>query len=470
MFYFPISQQHGIHQFIPDVFKQHSTANTEDIENLFKLMETAEIQIDNVIEILTTGLSNELTVPKVTMVGVPDQLQKLIESEVDQSPFFEPFKNLDNFNDNQISTFQQRARSIITAKLIPAYEKLLAFVEEKYIPQCRNEIGIFNLPGGNEKYLSQIQYYTTTDMTAKDIHNLGLLEVKRIKEEMEIVKNHTGFKGNLSAFNQFLRTDPQFFHKTREELIRHYRDICKRIDPELVKLFGKLPRLPYGVIPVPDYLEKYSTTAYYQSGSMVSGIPGYFYANTYALKSRPKWEMEALSLHEAVPGHHLQIALAQEILNQPDFKKFLWYTVYVEGWGLYAESLGSKLGMYKDDYSKYGQLTYEMWRAIRLVVDTGIHSFGWSRKEAITYFMDNSPKPIKDIEVEIDRYIAWPGQALAYKIGELKIKELKLKAKDALGDKFDVRKFHDMLLSKGSLPLYVLEQNVEDWIKEQTES
>lgn len=277
MFYFPISQQHGIHQYIPYVFKQHSTANTEDIRNLFKLMETADIQIDNVIEKLTTGISKEFTIPKVTMVGVPDQLQKIIESESDQSPFFEPFKNLDNFSDIQISTFQQRAQNIITAKLIPAYEKLLVFVEEIYIPQCRTDIGIFNLPGGQKKYLSQIQYYTTTDMTAKDIHNLGLLEVKRIKEEMETVKKQTGFKGNLSAFNQFLRTDPQFFHKTREELIMHYRDICKRIDPELIKLFGKLPRLPYGVIPVPDYLEKYSTTAYYQSGSTENGKPGYYF-------------------------------------------------------------------------------------------------------------------------------------------------------------------------------------------------
>jgi prolyl oligopeptidase len=346
----------------------------------------------------------------VTMVGVPDQLQKIIGSEGDQSPFFEPFKDLDNFNDDQKSVFRQRAQNIITAELVPAYEKSLAFIVEKYIPQCRTEIGIFNLPGGKEKYLSQIQYYTTTYMTAEEIHDLGLLEVKRIKDEMETIKKQTGFKGSLSAFNQFLRTDSQFFHKTREELIADYRDICKRIDPELIKLFGILPRLPYGVIPVPEYLEKYYTTARYQGGSMENGKPGYFLANTYDLQS------------------------------------------------------------YKDDYSKYGQLTYEMWRAIRLVVDTGIHSFGWSRKEAITYFMDNSAKTRKDIEVEIDRYIAWPGQALAYKIGELKIKELKLIAGEALGDRFDIREFHDMLLSKGSLPLYVLEQNVEDWIKEQAGS
>jgi len=291
--------------------------------------------------------------------------------------------------------------------------------------------------------------------------------VKRILGEMEKAKAQTDFEGDLNAYNEFLRTDPQFFHTDKEELLKEYRDICKRVDPELVKLFGKLPQLPYGVIPVPEYREKSATTAYYTGGSLSQGTPGYYYANTYKLETRPKWEMEALSLHEAVPGHHLQIALAQEITEQPDFMKFLYYTAFGEGWGLYSESLGPELGMYKDSYSKYGQLTYEMWRAIRLVVDTGIHAFGWSRNKAIKFFKENSAKTENDIIVEIDRYIAWPGQALAYKIGELKLKELKALAKEELGDKFNIRSFHDLVLSEGSLPLSVLEKMVEDWIKEQ---
>lgn len=467
MFYFVIGQQHGIHQYIPNIFSQHSVSNAEDVNNLLKLMKTVDKPIDDTIELLKKGVAKKLTAPIVTMKGVPDQLRTIVESEGDQTPFYEPFKNLNNFNDKLKSDFRSRALKIIKNKLIPAYKRLMTFINETYIPQCRPEIGLFNLPRGQEKYLNQIKYYTTTQMTAKEIHELGLSEVKRIKKEMETLKQETGFKGNLTDFNEFLRTDPQFFYTTKENLLKDYRDICKRIDPELIKLFGKLPRLPYGVIPVPEYLEKYYSTARYQGGSTKTGTPGYFLANTYDLKSRPKWEMEALSLHEAVPGHHLQIALEQEIENQPEFKKFVYYTVFVEGWGLYAESLGDKLGMYKDLYSKYGQLTYEMWRAVRLVVDTGIHAFGWSRQKAIDYFIENSAKAIKDIEGEVDRYIAWPGQSLAYKIGELKIKELKSIAKKELGEKFDIRAFHNMLLSTGSLPISVLKHNVEDWIKEQ---
>jgi uncharacterized protein (DUF885 family) len=284
---------------------------------------------------------------------------------------------------------------------------------------------------------------------------------------MEKIKEQTGFKGSWEEFLTFLRTDPQFFYTTREDLLQGYRNIAKRIDPELMKLFGKLPRTSYGVIPVPSYSEKTATTAYYNAGSPEGHRPGYMYANLYDLKSRPKWEMEALTLHEAVPGHHLQLSLSQELENVPRFRQYAFSTAFIEGWGLYAESLGSELGLYTDPYSKFGQLTYEMWRAVRLVVDTGMHTKGWTRQQAIDFFAANSSKPMHDIEVEIDRYISWPAQALAYKIGELKFKELKARAQKELGDKFDIRAFHDEVLGAGPLPMSVLDERVNEWIQAQ---
>jgi uncharacterized protein (DUF885 family) len=283
---------------------------------------------------------------------------------------------------------------------------------------------------------------------------------------MESVREEAGFSGSLEEFLAFLRTDPQFFFTEADELLRAYRDIAKRADPELIKLFGTLPRQPYGVKPVPAHAEKSQTTAYYEPGSLEAGRPGTFFANTYDLKSRPKWEMEALTLHEAVPGHHLQLAIQQELGELPWFRRFGGYTAYVEGWGLYAESLGSDMGFYQDPYARMGQLTYEMWRAIRLVVDTGIHALGWSRQQAIDYFLANAGKAEHDVTVEVDRYIVWPGQALAYKIGELKIKELRAYAGEELGEAFDLRAFHDAVLGAGALPLSVLETRIEEWVAE----
>ncbi|NNC94045.1 MAG: DUF885 domain-containing protein [Chitinophagales bacterium] len=465
MFYFPISQQGGVHQYVADVFKRHKKQTDQDMEHLFSLMSSAEIQVSNTIQIMQAGIDKNLTSPRTTVVGVPEQIENLLTEDPTLSPFYEAFKSLEAFDGNRKREYQDRAIEIIKSSLVPAYENLLSFMVETYIPACRETIGLADLPNGQEKYQSRINSFTTLEMTAKEIHELGLSEVARIKKEMEKVKSESGFDGDLNAFNEFMRTDPQFFHNSREELLQDYRDICKRADPELVKLFGHLPRMPYGVIPVPEYLEKYYTTARYQRGSAKNAVPGYFLANTYDLTSRPKWEMEALSLHEAVPGHHLQIALEQEIEDQPEFKRFLGYTVYIEGWGLYAESLGEEMGFYTDPYSKYGQLTYEMWRAIRLVVDPGIHALGWTREQAIQYFIDNSPKTRKDIEVEVDRYIGWPGQAVSYKVGELKFKELRKRASEKLGEDFDIREFHDLLLSKGSVPISVVEQMVDEWIK-----
>jgi uncharacterized protein (DUF885 family) len=301
-------------------------------------------------------------------------------------------------------------------------------------------------------------------MTPEQIHQLGLAEVKRIRAEMDKIIQQSGFKGSFAEFCKFLRTDSKFYYKDADSLLRAYRDIAKRADPELAHLFGKLPRLPYGVKAVPAYAEESQTTAYYQPGSPQAGRPGWYFCNTYALDTRPKWEMEALSLHESVPGHHLQIALAQEMEAAPEFRKHGGYTAFVEGWGLYAESLGTEMGFYKDPYMKFGQLTYEIWRAIRLVVDTGMHSMGWTRQQAIDYFVANSSKNEHDITVEIDRYIVWPGQALAYKIGELKYKELRAYAAKELGGKFDIRQFHDQVLDNGALPLDILEKRIREWV------
>jgi uncharacterized protein (DUF885 family) len=284
---------------------------------------------------------------------------------------------------------------------------------------------------------------------------------------MDQVIAASGFRGNFHDFTEFLRTDPRFFYNQPEDLVNGYRIIAKKIDPQLAPLFGKLPRLPYGVTPIPAFKAPSQTTAYYQPGAPQAGRPGQFFVNTYKLEARPKWEMEALSMHESVPGHHLQIALAQELENVPEFRRYIGYSAFVEGWGLYAESLGEEMGFYSDPYSKFGQLAYEMWRAVRLVVDTGMHSMGWNRQQAIDYFRDHTGKTDQDVTVEVDRYIVWPGQALAYKLGQLKIRELRRAAEAQLGAKFNIRKFHDAVLENGAVPLNVLEAHMKQWLDKQ---
>jgi len=359
------------------------------------------------------------------------------------------------------------AAKTYTSTVRPAFQRLHAFLTERYIPEARTTEGASALPDGAAYYAWKIKVHTSTDFTAQQIHELGLKEVKRIRAEMERVKELTGFKGTMAEFFTYLQTDPKFFYTDKDELLRAYRDIAKRADPQLMKLFKTLPRSTYGVIPVPDYAEKSQTTAYYWQGAVETGRPGYFFANTYALNTRPKWEMEPLTLHEAVPGHHLQISLSQEMGDLPAFRRFGGYTAFVEGWGLYAESLGEEMGFYADPYAKFGQLTYEMWRAVRLVIDTGLHSMGWSREQAINYFKQNAGKNEHDIVVEVDRYIVTPGQALAYKLGELKFKELRAFATKELGAKFDVRLFHDQVLKNGAVPLSLLDEQVRAWVAEQ---
>jgi uncharacterized protein (DUF885 family) len=413
------------------------------------------------------GMEAGITPPKITLRDVPQQIRNQLVDDPAQSPLLGAFQQMPASVDSlQQESLRKRAHSAFSEKIAPAYERLLAFVEEEYIPAARESIALRDVTDGEAWYAYNVRQRTTTDLAPEAIHQIGLREVARIRSEMEKVIGSSGFEGSFEDFLHFLRTDPQFYHTTKEGLLQEYRDIAKRADPELMKVFGHLPSTPYGVIPIPSYAEKSQTTAYYMEGSVEAGRPGYFYANTYALDTRPRWEMEALTLHEAVPGHHLQLSIQNELENVPWFRKIGSYTGFVEGWGLYSESLGEEMGFYRDPYSKFGQLTYEMWRAVRLVVDTGMHHLGWTRQQAIDYFKENAPKQEHDIIVEIDRYIVWPGQALAYKLGELKFRELRAFAANELGAEFDLREFHDEALGQGAVPLHMLDTNIRSWVAE----
>ena len=461
----PINQMGGVQQGPPNVVRSLPFRNAKHYEDYLSRLRQLPAVVDSTIERMQEGLKQRITPPKITLRAVAEQIQAQIVSKVEESPFYRPFKN---FPETVPLSEQERlnaaGKEAIEQSILPAYQKLHDFWVSEYYPNTRETIGLSSLPNGEQWYAFGVKVSTTTNLLPKEIHEIGLREVKRIRAEMDKIIKGSGFEGTREEFFEFLRGDPQFYYSKPEHLLAGYRDICKRADAELPKLFGKFPRLPYGVREVPEYSAPSQTTAYYHGGSLKAGRPGWFYANTYKLETRPKWEMEALAIHEAVPGHHLQIALAQEIEDVPKFRKHGHYTAFVEGWGLYSESLGEEMGFYNDPYSKFGQLTYEIWRAIRLVVDTGMHAFGWDRQKAIDYFKANAGRHEHDITVEVDRYIVWPGQALAYKIGELKIKELRKFATKELGDRFDIRGFHDTVLGSGAVPLSILEQNVKNYV------
>jgi uncharacterized protein (DUF885 family) len=465
--YMSINQMGGPQRWLPQLFTQIPARTVQDYEDILTWMRGVPEQLAHVRERLEIGLEKNVTPPQVTLGDVAAQIAAQAVEDPSESTFYQRFASLpEGLPAEERERLQAEARKVITERVAPAFQELHDFWVEEYYPKTRDSIAMAELPDGEAWYAHNVAGQTTTDLTPREIHEIGLREVARIRSEMEGIIEQTGFEGTFEEFLEFLRTDEQFFYDTPEELLAGYRDISKRIDPKLIELFGRLPRLPYGVQPVPSYSERSQTTAYYQPGNLEAGIPGYFTANTYDLTSRPKWEMEALTLHEAVPGHHLQIALAGELEDVPEFRRRMGTTAFVEGWALYAESLGEDIGLYQDPYSKFGQLTYEMWRAIRLVVDTGMHSLGWTRQQAIDYFLANSGKAEHDIRVEVDRYIVWPGQALAYKIGELKIQELRAYAEEELGDAFDVRAFHDTVLGNGAVPLDVLESEIKTWVSE----
>ncbi|MCH2592657.1 MAG: DUF885 domain-containing protein [Pedosphaera sp.] len=460
-----LNQMDGLPRDVPSMIAMMPSAKTNDYDDILARLGGIPVLIDQTIELLQEGLRRGIVPPKVPLRTVADQVSGQVHISPMTSPMLSKFKIFpDTIPAAEQTRLTEAAKAVYADEVRPALKRLHLFLRDEYVPNCRTAVGRSALPNGRAWYDHQIKHYTTTTLGADEIHDIGLREVNRIRSEMEAIRKKVGFEGDLYAFFEFLRTDPQFYYNTAEELLAGYRDICKRADPELTKLFRNLPRQPYGVIPVPSYIEKSVTTAYYQPGSNDAGRAGFFFANTYDLKSRPKWEMEALALHEAVPGHHLQLAVADEIVGLPEFRKYGRYTGYVEGWGLYSESLGEEMGFYTDLYSKFGQLTYEMWRAIRLVVDTGIHAKGWSRQRAIDFFKANAGKTEHDITVEVDRYIVWPGQALAYKLGELKLKELRSRAAAELGDKFDIRSFHDEIVWNGALPLSILDRQINNWI------
>ena len=466
--YLQMNQMGGPQQDIASLLAMMPNSRAGDLENQIARIEALPVYLDQSIALMRKGLEAGVTPPAITLRDVPQQIRNQLVDDASDSPLLTGFVDIpDTVDPLQAETLRKRAESVFSQQVVPAYERLLEFTENEYLPGARKSIAMGDLPAGAEWYRHNVAVRTTTDLSPQEIHDIGLREVKRIRAEMNEIIESTGFEGSFEEFLHFLRTDPQFYHTSAADLMREYRDIAKRADPELTKVFGHLPRTPYGVIEVPSYAEQSTTTAYYQRGSLKAGRPGYYFANTYALETRPRWEMEALTLHEAVPGHHLQISIQQELENVPWFRQNPSYTAFSEGWGLYSESLGEEMGFYKDPYSKFGQLTYEMWRAIRLVVDTGMHYLGWSRQQAIDYFKANAGKSEHDIVVEIDRYIVWPGQALAYKIGELKIKELRAYAEEKLGEDFDIRAFHDEVLGKGTVPLKVLDSNIRAWVDQQ---
>ena len=466
--YMPITQMGGIQLSFANLMQIMPLKTVNDYENYLKRLRAFPEKINQTITLMRKGIETGWVQARVGIKSVPAQIAGQISKRAENSPLFSAFKEYpDNFSDSRKKQFSDSGRLIIEKEVMPAYQKLYDFIQTEYLPACRENIAASSLPDGKNLYRLSVNDFTTTDLSPGRIYEIGLQEVARIRSKMESTIKASGFKGTFDEFLHFLRTDPRFYYTKAEDLVTGYRDITKRADAGLPKLFAVLPRLPYGVKAFPDYEAPAQTTARYYDGAADGSRAGYFMVNTYKLETRPKYEMEALSLHEAVPGHHLQIARAQELGELPEFRRSGGYTAFVEGWALYAESLGESMGFYQDPYSKFGQLTYEMWRACRLVVDTGMHRFGWSRQKAIDYMKTNTAKSENDIIVEIDRYIVWPGQALGYKIGELKIKELRRKAEQALGEEFDLRLFHNALLDNGPLPLDILQKQIDSWISAQ---
>jgi uncharacterized protein (DUF885 family) len=464
----PLTQMGGIPQGAAEVLASMPHQSVADYEDILTRLESLPKLVDQHIALLQDGLKRGYSPAKIALRDVPKQIADLIPTDPMASALLQPFTEFPaGFPQADRARLTERATGIYAGKVAPAFQKLHDYFAKTYLPACHESIAATSLPEGAAAYAFLVHWQTTTNLTPQQIYETGLSEVKRIHAEMDKVIAASGFKGSFHDFTEFLRTNPQFYFDEADDLVNGYRIIVKKIDPELAHLFGKLPRLPYGVCVIPEFKAPSQTTAYYQPGAPNAGRPGCYFVNTFNLHARPKWEMEALSLHEAVPGHHLQISLAQELEDAPEFRRHVGYSAFVEGWALYSEGLGEEVGLYRDPYSKFGQLSYEMWRAVRLVVDTGMHSMGWTRDQAIQFFKDNTGKTDQDITVEVDRYIVWPGQALAYKLGQLKIRELRTEAEKKLGAKFDVRKFHDAVLENGAVPLNILEAHMKRWLDTQ---
>jgi uncharacterized protein (DUF885 family) len=474
LFLLPSNHLGGIPEGIkqpPGVQTAYQLADTlrfetvQDYEDWIARLKGFGTYVDQVISLMREGLRQGRVHPQVVLRRMPPQVEKQLVDDPAKSGFHRPFTR---FPASIPAAEQQRmaaaGRAAIAQGVLPALGRYHQFLTTEYVPHGPEAVGVWQLPEGAELYAFLARRYTTTSLTPDEIHALGLAEVKRLRAEMEAVKARTGFQGSLAEFFRFLRTDPRFYYRTGDELLTRYRSLAKRIDPLLVRLFKTLPRQPYGVEPTPEAMAPDATTGFYYPGASDGSRPGTYLVNLYRPETRPRWEMVPLTLHEAVPGHHLQTSLAAEQTGIPDFRRFGYHVAYGEGWALYCETLGDELGLYDDPYDKFGQLAYDMWRAVRLVVDTGMHARRWTRQQALDFFMENSPRQELDTTNEVDRYIAWPGQALAYKIGQLKLRELRTRAEQELGPRFDVREFHDAVLLEGSLPLDVLEKRLQAWV------
>ena len=470
----------AVYRFRPQVYATTAREGVQALNETAELMPFATVAqyqqwltrlatlpayLEQYTTLLREGAAERRTQPRHLMERVLPQLALQVVANPEDSPFYEPFRRFpDTIAPAERARLAAAARSAIAERVVPAYRRFEVFFRGEFLPACRESSGLWDTPDGPAYYANRVRHYTTTDLTPDRIHEIGLAEVARIQAEMQRLMEEIGFKGTLQEFFVKLRSDPQFYYRDPDELFRAYVVTAKQIEPELPKLFGRLYRTPFGVRPIPATSAPNTTTAYYAEPATDGRRAGYYYVNLYRPEVRPRYEIEVLTAHEAVPGHHLQIALAQEQSELPKFRRVAGYAAFVEGWGLYSERLGYELGLYKDPYSRFGQLTYEMWRAVRLVIDTGMHARRWTRQQAIDYFKDNAAKTEADIVNEVDRYIGNPGQALAYKIGQLRFLELRARAEKALGSSFDIRAFHDALLQGGAVPLDVLERRMDAWI------
>ena len=462
----PLTSESGFHTSLGFLAQYSSFKSQDDYRHYLAKLSAIPRYMQQQIQWMQQGLASGMSQPKAVLKGFEQSILSYIVADPTQSLFYRPFKQKpDYINDADWQTLTAQAQLQITEAVNPAYQAYYQFFVEQYLPASRDSIAASALPNGAAYYQNRLQHYTTLQLTPQQVHQIGLDEVKRIRAEMQAVIDNLGFSGSFADFVQFLRTDTQFYAKTPDELMRYAAFLSKKADAELPKLFKTLPRTPYGVVPVPaEIAPKYTTGRY--SGPSRDDQAGFYWVNTYRLDRRPLYEMEALTLHEAVPGHHLQVALAREQAQLPDYRRSFYTSAFGEGWGLYAEYLGLEMGFYQDPYNNFGRLTYEMWRAARLVVDTGMHSMGWSRQQAIDFLAANTALSMHNVTTEIDRYISWPGQALSYKLGEITIKRLRREAEQALGERFNIREFHDIVLGNGSVPLAVLEQQVRSYIRQ----
>jgi len=461
----PFTADSGFHTGFSRLPKDVPLATVKDYENYIARLNAWPRYVREQIALMRLGIKRGMTVPRPTLDGYDGTMVAHVVSDPTQSVFWKPFETFPStVPQSEHERLRRLGRAAVVDGAIAGYRELLEFFRNEYLPGARTTLGASEMPNGRAYYAQKIREFTTLDLAPEAIHKTGLAEVERISAEMNAVMKQVGFEGDFAAFLRFLRTDPRFYAKTPEELLSRASRIAKRIDGKLPSLFRTLPRLPYTVEPVPPDIAPKYTSGRYVAAPQGSTMPGIYWVNTYQLESRPLYNLTALTLHEAVPGHHLQIALSRELGELPNFRRFSYLSAFGEGWGLYSEWLGVEAGLYTDPYDNFGRLTYEMWRACRLVVDTGIHSMKWTRQQAIDYMATRTALPLHEVETEVDRYISWPGQALAYKLGELKIRELRRRAEQALGTKFDVRDFHDVILGSGSVPLSVLEENVDRWI------